>query len=56
MDVKEIIMHLQNFADTWNGWGKFLGGLEKFFGADGVIASIIKWQGAGDNLATLKTK
>lgn len=56
MDVKEIIMHLENFANTWNGWSKFLGGLEKFFGADGVIKSIQAWAGAGDNLAALKTK
>lgn len=27
MDLNTIIMHLDNFVDTWEGWGKVLGGL-----------------------------
>ena len=53
MDVKEIIMHLNNFVNTWKGWGGFLGGLVKFFGEGGVLKSIDTWQGAGDALKGL---
>lgn len=53
MNVDAIIMHLENFANTWKGWGDFLGGLEKFFGPEGILASITKWQGAGDALKGL---
>ncbi|MCT1424985.1 hypothetical protein [Corynebacterium sanguinis] len=27
MDLDMIITHLDNFVDTWKGWGKVLGGL-----------------------------
>ncbi|MGV0432710.1 hypothetical protein [Corynebacterium sp. 20_84] len=53
MDVKEIITHLENFANTWKGWGDFLGGLVKFFGTDGILDSINTWKGAGNALEGL---
>ena len=55
MDVKEIITHLDNFVNTWKGWGKFLGGLVEFFGEDGkgIIGSLKAWGLAGDNLKDL---
>lgn len=53
MDVNVVITHLENFANTWKGWGDFLGGLVKFFGEGGVLKSIEAWQGAGDALKGL---
>ena len=29
MDLNTIITHLDNFVDTWKGWGNVLGGLQK---------------------------
>lgn len=31
MNVNDIIWHLENFQNTWNGWNEFLGGLFDFF-------------------------
>ncbi len=61
MDVKEIITHLENFSNTWNGWSKFLGGLVKFFGEGGkdglgFITNFKTWVNAGENLKGLSTK
>lgn len=43
MNVDAIITHLENFQNTWKGWGDFLGGLVKFFGKgeDNVVNHII---------------
>lgn len=32
MDLNTIITHLENFVDTWKGWGKVFGGLDTIFG------------------------
>ena len=61
MDVKEIITHLENFKNTWEGWSKFLGGLVKFFGEGGkdglgFITNFKAWTEAGDNLKGLSEK
>ena len=31
MNVNDIIWHVENFQNTWNGWNEFLGGLFDFF-------------------------
>lgn len=30
MDLSNVITHLNNFVDTWEGWEKVLGGLNHF--------------------------
>lgn len=32
MDLNTIITHLENFVDTWKGWGKVFGGLDTIIG------------------------
>ncbi|EEI17987.1 hypothetical protein [Corynebacterium lipophiloflavum] len=32
MDLNTIITHLENFVDTWEGWGKVFGGLDDIIG------------------------
>lgn len=39
MDLSLIITHLDNFVDTWEGWGKVFAGLETVGGFDGLSAS-----------------
>lgn len=31
MNVNEIIWHLENFQNTWNGWNGLISGLTDFF-------------------------
>ena len=31
MDLSMIQTHLDNFVDTWEGWGKILGNVGSFF-------------------------
>ncbi|MCG7447331.1 hypothetical protein ACKFRL_05425 [Corynebacterium marquesiae] len=41
MDLSNVITHLDNFVDTWEGWHKVLGSFQEafgsFFGAIGFI-------------------
>lgn len=32
MDISTIITHLDNFVDTWKGWGKVFEGLDGIIG------------------------
>ncbi|WP_115685817.1 hypothetical protein [Corynebacterium senegalense] len=34
MDLDLIITHLDNFVDTWKGWGKVVGGLQSLLDYD----------------------
>ena len=40
MDLDMIITHLDNFVDTWKGWGNVLGGLDKLVNFE--LGSILK--------------
>lgn len=63
MDLSLIQTHLDNFVDTWEGWGKVLGGLDLLV-ANGGIKGL--FSGLGDsfynvyngssNLFTLSSK
>ncbi|HBC8576468.1 TPA: hypothetical protein KE432_002192 [Corynebacterium striatum] len=45
MDLSTIQMHLDNFVDTWKGWGLVFKGLDAWFGNGGIKGA---YQGLDD--------
>lgn len=41
MDKDTIIFHLDNFVDTWEGWGKVIKGVTQLFDVTGQLAKIV---------------
>lgn len=41
IDLNTVIMHLDNFVDTWEGWGKVLKGLNGVFDVSGKVIKAI---------------
>lgn len=41
MDLNTVIMHLDNFVTTWEGWGKIAEGVASLFDPIGNLATII---------------
>lgn len=42
IDLNTVILHLDNFVDTWKGWGKVAEGVADLFDPKGALATIIK--------------
>ncbi|MDN8594201.1 MULTISPECIES: hypothetical protein [unclassified Corynebacterium] len=42
MDLNTVIFHLDNFVDTWEGWGKVAEGVASLFDITGNLAEAIK--------------
>lgn len=40
MNVDDIIWHLNNFQNTWNGWNKLITGITEFFSYGNKIEEI----------------
>lgn len=41
MDLNTVIMHLDNFVDTWEGWGKVAKGVHQLFDIKGNLATLL---------------
>ena len=41
MDLNTVIMHLDNFVNTWEGWGKIAEGVASLFDPIDNLATII---------------
>lgn len=41
IDLNTVIMHLDNFVDTWEGWGKVLKGLHGVFDVSGKVIKAV---------------
>ncbi len=39
MDLSLVQTHLDNFVDTWKGWGKIFEGLDAWFGNGGILGA-----------------
>ena len=50
MDLSLIQTHLDNFVDTWEGWGKVLGGLDLLTNNGGIKGT---YEGVGDSFYNL---
>lgn len=52
MDLDMIITHLDNFVDTWKGWGKVLGGLSHLvnFELGSILDLSSQFDGASSNI------
>ncbi|MCT1451684.1 hypothetical protein M3G18_01945 [Corynebacterium sp. p3-SID1145] len=42
IDLNTVILHLDNFVDTWEGWGKVIKGVHSLFDITGSLAEAIK--------------
>lgn len=58
MNLDLIITHLDNFVDTWEGWGDVVNGLQKVLGYDfgNLIGLSSKFDDAGADLVTTSSK
>ena len=54
MDLDSIITHLDNFVDTWKGWGNVLGGLDKLvnFELGSILTLSSNFDEASSNIIT----
>ncbi|WP_273408074.1 hypothetical protein [Corynebacterium ureicelerivorans] len=41
IDLNTVILHLDNFVDTWKGWGKVIKGLHDLTDVSGKVADAI---------------
>ena len=57
MDLSNVITHLDNFVDTWEGWGKIVQGIQDWKGvAEGFEALKGAFETFGDGLEELSSK